>query len=597
MISLIEKPWLAMSLWCRDRNKSADRISGIVLTLALSFPHCAAADVSANVSLVRPTDKWALVIGISKFKDAGIPPLKYASKDASDFGGYLINEANFSADHVKILTDSNANRQAILGAVSQWLRKRVLPDDLVVVYLSTHGSAPDDLVNGVNSIIASDTELDNVIGTGITMQDFSRMIKSLVHSDHVLILADACHSGTLDVAGKGLSRQSNMDLENLPTLPGQTVVSSSEKNQRSWESDKYHNSIFTRRLMEGLRKDGQETRLQDAFTYMKTKVAQDALNEHGELQTPVLKSAGSLWQNLALAMPPLEPRKVEQEPVEQARAEVATQPPPKAEPPREYIANAAAGSFPYKEAQAMRKRYFATSEFKNAQKLLNDGKLAEAKKAFVDLRAGYPIPVASLFSGLLEELTEHPNEAFNTYREGLGGTDDGQIYGRLAGWALRKNLWAACRDFANNAIAQMPDCAELHYIRAQAEKGLGAAQEAVVDEREAEKLENNGVTLLGSFAKAPDYTKYLEEISVPMHANWHPEKSNTSFKVVLKLQIHWDGRISDVTLVESSNNREEDEAAVKAALSAKLPPLPRFAMPPIWTQFTYAYKIRDSKPK
>jgi hypothetical protein len=36
-------------------------------------------------------DKWALVVGISNFKDASIN-LKYAAKDATDFRNYLISK-------------------------------------------------------------------------------------------------------------------------------------------------------------------------------------------------------------------------------------------------------------------------------------------------------------------------------------------------------------------------------------------------------------------------------------------------------------------------------------------------------------------------
>ena len=70
----------------------------------------------------RPVDdKWALVIGISKFKDPKIN-LKYASKDAMDFYRYLIGEGNFAADHIKVLLDEKATRENILSYLGDsWL--------------------------------------------------------------------------------------------------------------------------------------------------------------------------------------------------------------------------------------------------------------------------------------------------------------------------------------------------------------------------------------------------------------------------------------------------------------------------------------------
>lgn len=56
------------------------------------------AAASANADAVTDgapavADKWALVIGVSKFKDPAVK-LKYASKDAKDFYDYLVNEAH-----------------------------------------------------------------------------------------------------------------------------------------------------------------------------------------------------------------------------------------------------------------------------------------------------------------------------------------------------------------------------------------------------------------------------------------------------------------------------------------------------------------------
>src|SRR5579883_2488350 len=61
-------------------------------------------------------DKWALVIGISKFANPAIN-LRYPSKDAQDFAQFLISKQGFAPDHVKVLTDSAATRVNILTAI------------------------------------------------------------------------------------------------------------------------------------------------------------------------------------------------------------------------------------------------------------------------------------------------------------------------------------------------------------------------------------------------------------------------------------------------------------------------------------------------
>ena len=97
--------------------------------------------VEDKIDVNRPVlDKWALVVGISKFKDDKIN-LKYAAKDAKDFARFLITNQNFSEDHVLLLTDEKATRANVLGALgSQWLPRLANPNDLVVLYFSSHGS-------------------------------------------------------------------------------------------------------------------------------------------------------------------------------------------------------------------------------------------------------------------------------------------------------------------------------------------------------------------------------------------------------------------------------------------------------------------------
>jgi hypothetical protein len=50
-----------------------------------------AATATANTTAVPLGEKWALVIGISKFQDKHLPRLNFASKDAKDFSSLLLD--------------------------------------------------------------------------------------------------------------------------------------------------------------------------------------------------------------------------------------------------------------------------------------------------------------------------------------------------------------------------------------------------------------------------------------------------------------------------------------------------------------------------
>ena len=272
------------------------------------------------------SDKWALVIGISKFKDSSIN-LKFPAKDANDVYDYLIKEGRFAKDHVKLLTNENATRERILDELGdKWLPRVAMPDDLVMIYISTHGSPSDADVGGVNYLIAYDTDKDRLYSTGIAMQDLCRIIKARVHSDRTLILLDACHSGATTPDGKGLHRSANVDADSVAVGTGQLVICSSDPSQTSWEAREVPNSVFTRRLLEGFKLRGKDTTLGETFGYLQKKVQEDVLRDRGQMQTPILKSK---WEgkDLIVGASPAEPRKGLEEPAIMASLPVAPERP------------------------------------------------------------------------------------------------------------------------------------------------------------------------------------------------------------------------------------------------------------------------------
>jgi tetratricopeptide (TPR) repeat protein len=279
---------------------------------ATSSPSAAAATSAAlsdKAVVNKPIrDKWALIVGISNFKDSSIN-LHYCAKDAKDFYDFLVTEKNFAPDHVQLLTDSTATRANILSLLgNKWLPRVAEPDDLVVIYFSSHGSPSSLDVGGVNYLVAHDTDINDLYVTGIAMQDLSRIIKERVHCDRVMVLLDACHSGVAAPSSKGLARSGNVNVDTIVQGTGQLVLSSSSPDQRSWESKRYQGSVFTKHLIEGLRRDGKMTKLGQAFNYLNEEVQREVMRDRGVLQNPVMKSK---WEgdDLVIGVPPAKPSK------------------------------------------------------------------------------------------------------------------------------------------------------------------------------------------------------------------------------------------------------------------------------------------------
>jgi len=251
-------------------------------------------------------DKWAVIVGISDFQDSSIN-LRYAAKDAKDFRDFLVKEKNFAPDHVQLLTDKAATRANILSALGNRFLPRVAErNDLVIIYFSTHGSPSSLDIGGLNYLVAHDTDINDLYATGIAMQDLVRIIKGRVLSERVMLVLDACHSGGATPGSKGLTRAQNIDAESLAQGTGQLVISSSQPDQVSWESKRYEGSVFTKYLIEGLKSDGEMTKLGNAIKHLQEETEREVLRDRGANQTPVIKSE---WEgsDLIIGVPPAAP--------------------------------------------------------------------------------------------------------------------------------------------------------------------------------------------------------------------------------------------------------------------------------------------------
>ena len=250
-------------------------------------------------------DKWALVVGISKFKDPTIN-LRFPDKDAADFAHFLVKEEHFAADHVKLLINEHATREGIMTELgSTWLPKNVKPGDLVLVFFAGHGSSADQDAAHKNFVLAYDTNPANLFATGIEMQDLASTIKGRLNTDRVLIVLDACHAGAAETGSKSVFIMPKMNVEMVMQGSGQLLIASSSANQVSYDSSEYQNGIFTHNLIAGLRKYPD---LKRAFEYTKSGVEADSIKQFGQSQTPVLKDSDWKGSSLILAAPPVQPR-------------------------------------------------------------------------------------------------------------------------------------------------------------------------------------------------------------------------------------------------------------------------------------------------
>ncbi|MEI8396757.1 MAG: caspase family protein [Rhodospirillaceae bacterium] len=143
---------------------------------------------------------YGLVIGIDKYT-GDAPQLEGAVNDARDVADALTKNG---AREVKLLLDSGANRNAIMAAWNELLKKAV-KNDLVVFHYAGHGGQEPEHVKGSEPSGYDSTLLlagFKISGTGtferIVDDELGALFKRASDAGvNVLVAMDACHSGTM----------------------------------------------------------------------------------------------------------------------------------------------------------------------------------------------------------------------------------------------------------------------------------------------------------------------------------------------------------------------------------------------------------------
>jgi hypothetical protein len=252
--------------------------------------------------------KWALVIGISKFADRNIPKLNYTAGDAEAFAALLSDPAigKFPKANVHTLTDDQATTRNIKEQLN-WIARHAQPNDMVVIYLATHGSPREtDSVSGLNYIVTYDTEIhstdhpdeDALYATALPMVDLSSAVASRMRALRTLVVLDTCFSGGSmknggKMMGSGLANAapSAATLQRMSEGSGRIVMAASQVDQESLESDTLHHGYFTYFLLKALRESNGLKPLSQVYADVQqavsARVAVDGRAE-GLHQNPVM---------------------------------------------------------------------------------------------------------------------------------------------------------------------------------------------------------------------------------------------------------------------------------------------------------------------
>jgi uncharacterized caspase-like protein/tetratricopeptide (TPR) repeat protein len=205
--------------------------------------------------------RWALVIGVDKYTDPQISPLKGSDNDARLIANALVRYAGFPQDQVILLsTDQPTERQPtrvnILRRLSN-LSTAVPKDGLLLVSFAGHGMER----SGQAFLLPSDAQISDQISfleeTAISMNRVKERIKE-TGVGQVVVLLDACRNdpgGRADAPNplsNAYTNAFNFDTRNREVQAFATVYATGI-GQRAYEYTEKKQGYFSWAVVEGLK--------------------------------------------------------------------------------------------------------------------------------------------------------------------------------------------------------------------------------------------------------------------------------------------------------------------------------------------------------
>lgn len=262
-------------------------------------------------------NKWAIIIGISKYQFSGqngLTNLIFADDDAKAFARSLYN-LGWSESHIKLLINEEATQRKIMIALKSWLTKAG-PEDQVILFWAGHGY-PDPEDPEKVYFATHDTDISIPV-TGYRMDEVRRALEE-IGSKNVILLADTCHAGKLITRGdskRGISIVPNINkMAREQKVPkGWVFMVGADTDRQAIEHTSWTNGAFTHSLIKGLNgeadgfqsagaKDGLVT-MGELKDYMKTSMPDETQKVLGVAKHPVITTSTGdpdIW-NLTLQL-------------------------------------------------------------------------------------------------------------------------------------------------------------------------------------------------------------------------------------------------------------------------------------------------------
>lgn len=231
-----------------------------------------------------PSHRYAVVIGVSRYRDSRIASLQFADQDAKAVRDFLLdpNGGGVPAENLLYLENQDASYARIRSALFDFLIKPG-PDDLAIIYFAGHGTndpkRPDNYY-----LLGYDTNYETLASTGVPMWDLQEVFERTLRAN-VVTLVDACHSAAIGQTSPNLVNQRFMSRGSRR----RAIITASNIAEYSREDPKWGggHGVFTWFLLQGLKGEADanhdhQVSVGELFDYVHRHV----VSETGGAQTP-----------------------------------------------------------------------------------------------------------------------------------------------------------------------------------------------------------------------------------------------------------------------------------------------------------------------
>jgi hypothetical protein len=267
--------------------------------------HVLDVDTPPQTAAKADPDAYAVVIGVERYRQAGIPAVDFAASDARAMYSYLTTSMGFDPRNVVLLTDDQATKTDLEKNLGSWLKNRVGPQSRVFVYYAGHGSPNPE--TGQGYLMPYEADPAYLEDTAYPLSKLYASLGKLPTKD-VTVVLDACFSGQGQRSLIAKGTRPLVSVAQAKAEPNTVVLAAAGSNQVSASYPEARHGLLTYYLLAGLhgeadtKRDGLITS-EELIDYVRPAVERAAKLQN-VAQTPSLMAPPGAASRPWIVLPP-----------------------------------------------------------------------------------------------------------------------------------------------------------------------------------------------------------------------------------------------------------------------------------------------------